>query len=258
MTTLTAVLDHRPAELVEAGLALLGKVDPAARVVLCHAGREEDFERVRYSAAVYLDDPSLRGPPRSYQSYHQLFERLLAEYVSPDPSISAVYVIEYDHFVLRADHAAQLEALAADTRADFLGKNAIDRTGVNWWHAARFRRDPAVLGHLRDVSVREDPTRLYGCLGDGFWMRREALEAYVAIGSHPPAYGELYVPTLIHHLGFRVVDVDAHSELYRHVAWGPDHDVQRVLDLAASGVTFVHPVKDPGAAAVLRDRLEPA
>lgn len=255
MTTLTAVLDHRPAEQADAGMALLREVDPDARVVLCHAGREEDFARLREPEAVYLDDPSLRGPPRGFQSYHQLFERLLAGHVAPDPSITALYVIEYDHLVLRGAHAEPLEALAERTRAAFMGKNAIDRTGVNWWHAARFRRDEALLAHLRRLSVREDPTRLFGCLGDGFWLSREALEAYVAVGRHPPAYGELYVPTLLHHLGFRVVDVDAHSELYRHVRWGPDHDVQQVLDLAAAGVTFVHPVKAPGAAAALGGRL---
>ena len=30
-------------------------------------------------------------------------------------------------------------------------------------------------------------------------------------GGHPPCYCETYVPTLLHHLGFRVVDIDAHS-----------------------------------------------
>ncbi len=56
--------------------------------------------------------------------------------------------------------------------------------------------------------MRKDLTRLYGCLGDGMWLSREALNAYVGVGEHPPCYNETYAPTLLHHLGFRVVDVD--------------------------------------------------
>ncbi len=90
--------------------------------------------------------------------------------------------------------------------------------------------------------MRKDLTRLYGCLGDGMWLSREALNAYVGVGEHPPCYNETYAPTLLHHLGFRVVDVDAPSHLYRHVRISPPFSADEVISLAKRGGTaFVHP-----------------
>jgi hypothetical protein len=92
--------------------------------------------------------------------------------------------------------------------------------------------------------VRDDPQRLYGTLGTGMWMSRAALESYVALRFHPPCYGELYVPTLLHHLGHRVVDIDAASDLYRAVRWEPEAGIEEIEELTRSGAFFVHPVKD--------------
>ena len=160
-------------------------------------------------------------------------------------------LIEYDHLILDPDFERRLAELAADTGADFLGKNCVDRTATNWEHYVRFRGDRRLLTHLRRISVRENRERLFGCLGDGMWLTREALRAYVHTGDHPPCYCETYVPTLLHHLGFRVVDIDAHSDLYRHVRWlpafGPEEAVSRFQD----GATFLHPVKDRDAVRIL-------
>ena len=84
------------------------------------------------------------------------------------------------------------------------------------------------------------------------WLSRSALKSYVEVREHPPCYCETYVPTLLHHLGFRVVDVDAHSDLYRYVRWLPVFSAEEAIALARDGAVFVHPVKDPGVARVLR------
>jgi hypothetical protein len=87
------------------------------------------------------------------------------------------------------------------------------------------------------------------------WLSRRALEAYVNVDKHPPCYCEIYVPTLLHHLGFRVVDVDAHSDLYRNVRWLPERSVAEVLELARAGAVFVHPAKDQRVNAPLRQLI---
>jgi hypothetical protein len=79
------------------------------------------------------------------------------------------------------------------------------------------------------------------------WLSRDALADYVAVDRHPPCYGELYVPTLLHHLGHRVVDADAHSGHFAHVRWDPPYTPAEVTALAAGGATCVHPVKDMDA-----------
>ena len=52
-----------------------------------------------------------------------------------------------------------------------------------------------------------------GCLGS-------ALDSYLSLEAHPRSYGELYVPTVLHHLGHRLVDIDAFSDLYTARALG--------------------------------------
>jgi hypothetical protein len=244
MTTLTVVLTHVDAATVDEQLGLLAQIAPGARFAVCHGGARDQFEAIAHPDTAFVDDPTLRGAPRSFQSYHVTFATIWERWVAQDPSITAVYLIEYDHLVLCGDFAARLAEVAARTGAGFLGKNAFVRNATNWEHYGRFRRDPALRAHLRRHSVREDPTRMYGTLGDGMWLSREALAGYVAVPEHPPCYGELYVPTLLHHLGHAVVDLDAESDLYAHVRWDPPYGAGEVEALQAAGVAFVHPVKD--------------
>jgi len=251
--TLTVVLSHLGAERVDDGMKLLRAVAPEARFVVCHAGARDDFARVRWEEKLFVDDPTLRGPPQHLQSLTQVFRAAWREYVAGDPRIDSLYLIEYDHLILDGTFEERLRRLARDTRADLLGKRCVDLTATNVAHYVRFRRDARLLRHLARVSVREDRERLFGCLGDGIWLTRAALEAYVNVPEHPPCYCEVYVPTLLHHLGFQVVDVDAHSDLYHHVRWLPERTPPEVLDLARGGEVFVHPAKDHAVIAPLLD-----
>jgi hypothetical protein len=244
MTTLTAVLTHLGAGAVDEQLALLSRIAPTERFVVCHGGRRADFEAVGAADKAFVDDPTLRGAARSLQSYHVTFEAIWRTWVADDPSITAIYLIEYDHVVLRGDYAIALAAVARRTGAGLLGKEAFVRNATNWEHYGRFRRDPALRAHLRALSVRAQRHTMYGTLGDGMWLSRAALASYVAVAQHPPCYGELYVPTLLHHLGHEIVDLDAVSDLYAHVRWDPPYDAAEARALADAGATFIHPVKD--------------
>lgn len=247
MSTLTAVLAHLPAEEVDERLALLRAISPQARFVVCYGGPQPEFDRIRHEDRVFIDDPTLRGPEQHLQSLTQTLQALWHEYVSRDDALDAVYLIEYDHLVLDPEFETRLRDLADGAGADLMGKNCVERTATNDEHYIRFRRDPRLLAHLRRLSVRDDPTRLFGCLGDGMWFSRAALRAYLDVGEHPPCYCETYVPTLLHHLGLRLLDIDAHSDLYRHVRWIPPYDTEHVLAAFAAGAAFMHPVKSAGA-----------
>jgi hypothetical protein len=244
MTTLTAVLTHLGAPMVDEQLELLSRIAPAERFVVCHGGRRQDFEAVRFAEKAFVDDPTLRGAPRSLQSYHVTFDAIWRTWVADDPSIAAVYLIEYDHLVLRGDFATALGAVAHQTGAGLLGKDAFARNATNWEHYGRFRRDPVLRAHLRGLSVRAEPDAIFGTLGNGMWLSRAALESYVAVSEHPPCYGELYVPTLLHHLGHEIVDLDAVCDLYAHVRWEPPYDAAPARALLDAGATFIHPIKD--------------
>ncbi len=225
-------------------VALLRALAPESRFVVCHGGRREDFDAIDFEDKAFIADPTLRAAPRSFQSYTETFAVVHDRWLRTDDELTSVYLIEYDHLILRPEFERSLAELARRTGASVLGKTCVERTGTNWEHYARFRRDAALLSHLRRVSVRDDPARMFGALADGLWLTRAAVESYLEVDGHPPCYAELYVPTLLYHLGHRVVDVDAVSSLYEHVRWVPPFDAEQVRDLKANGATFAHPVKD--------------
>ena len=92
--------------------------------------------------------------------------------------------------------------------------------------------------------MRDDPARLFGCLGTGFAMRRDVLASYAALEHLGGVYVELYLPTVVHHLGHRVEDMDRHGDLYHHVRAAPPYTVAEAQALARGGALVVHPLKD--------------
>lgn len=258
VSTLTAILTHVRAGEVHESLGLLRKVAPAARYVVCYGGPIGEFEQIESDHKLFINDATLRGPERHLQSLTAIFQAVWSAYFEADGSVDSLYMIEYDHLILDPRFETRLRELAARTRADLLGKNCVDCTATNEAQYVRFRSDARLIAHLRSVSVRDDPTRLFRCLGDGMWISRDALGAYVVAGEHPPCYCEVYVPTLLHHLGFRVVDVDAHSDLYLDVRWLPRFDTEQAMARFADGAAFIHPVKDPVALRAISDALAPA
>src|SRR5205807_8889654 len=92
-----------------------------------------DFEQLKAREAIFIEDPSLRGPHFD-KSLNELLKAVFERYVSDDPSIELVYLIEYDHLILRADFELRLTSLADRSGAGFLGKTASARNDSNWPH----------------------------------------------------------------------------------------------------------------------------
>jgi hypothetical protein len=243
MRFLHLLLVHQEPPAVLALRRYLAAVAPQSRFLICHGGTRASFDALDDREAIFVASPDLRSDPLTYQSYSEALEGAWSAVVRDDPAIDAVSLLEFDHLILRADFEHALADAFARSGADFLGKEAGDRTRTNWPHQIRFRGDPDLLAHLAALSVREDRTRIFGCLGTGFAMRREALAAFAAVTGRPRCFMEAYVPTLVHHLGFRVADVDAVSDVYRHVAWKPPRTIEEAIALKAAGAYCVHPVK---------------
>jgi len=243
MRTLNVLLIHLRAQEVDEHLDSLRAIAPNSRFVVCYGGDGTEFDRIREPEKAFVADPSWRGPARSYQSYNEIFAIIHDRWLRPEPELDSCFVFEFDHLILRAEFEPALREVARRTGADLLGKNCVVANGTNWHHYTRFRRDPALHEHLRSVSVRDDLSRMYGTVASGLWLTRAAIESFVAVAAHPSCYGELYVPTLLHHLGRRVVDIDAVSRLYDSVRWSPEYSAEEVAELQQHGATFVHPVK---------------
>jgi hypothetical protein len=78
-------------------------------------------------------------------------------------------------------------------------------------------------------------------------LRRDALAAFCALDDPPDYYMELFVPTVVHHLGFDVVDMDATADLYMDVRWVPPFTVDEAIAAKRAGRAFVHPFKSADA-----------
>jgi hypothetical protein len=222
----TLLVTHLDAAGVRASL---DQFPPLARVVVCHGGRREDFEAVEHAPKLFVADPSLRGPVER-QSYAALLRQAWREAVDPDADL--VYLVEYDHIVLRPDFETALRQVIEHSGADFLGKNCSRRDDTNWTHSLRARRDP------RMRRYRE----LWGCLGTGMLFRREALAA-VGEAREVPGYLELAIPTLLRAEGLRLDDVDRFSDLYAHVNAPPEKDLAALRAARSQGHFFCHPFK---------------
>lgn len=238
---ITLLLTHLDAAGVAASLA---QFPPGARVLVCHGGSREDFERIEHPDRLFADDPSLRGPLER-QSYAQVLRLAWEERIAADPAVDLVWLVEYDHVVLRDDFERALRAAIDHCGVDFLAKSCSRKDDTNWPHALRARGDPRLAG-----------AELWGCLGTGMLMRRPVLEALAALDDIP-GYLELAIPTAVRRLGFRLDDVDRFSDLYAYVNAPPDKDAAALRAAASEGHFFVHPFKQVHEVAQLRPGRRP-
>ena len=251
MAILTAILTHLDAPRVEKQLSYLRAIAPEARFVICHGGQRADFDALAEPGALFIDDPSLRGPHFDQSRNHTL-RALYDSCVRDDETIELVHVVEYDHLILRGDFERTLTELADRTGAGLLAKWASPRNDTNWSHYLRARNDAELADFIAGISRRDDPGVRFGCLGTGLLFRRDAFSAFCTLDDPLSRYFELFVPTVVHHLGFDVVDVDAVADVYMAIRWLPEFDLATALAEQRAGRTFVHPFKQIDALDALR------
>jgi hypothetical protein len=257
MAILTAIMTHLDPSLVERQLAYLRSLSPGSRFVICHGGARADFAALTGENALYIDDPSLRGPHFD-KSINHVLDAVYKSYVRDDPDVDLVYLIEYDHLILRGDFERKLAAMAEQSPAGLFAKHASARNDTNWSHYLKFRHSERLNRYITGISTRDDSDRRWGCLGTGMLVRREALAAFCALPDVPSYYVELFIPTVLYHLGFDIADVDALSDLYTTVRWLPEYSVDEAIAEKRAGRTFLHPFKQLDALAAVREAPGPA
>jgi hypothetical protein len=150
-----------------------------------------------------------------------------------------VYFAEFDHLPLVADLGRrQIERLAAEG-ADVLVHwlRRVDDTG--WHHYLYHRHDPEFHRHWARISHRADKRAVFCMLGTGSFWTREAFDAVAAEKEPFPIYLEIFLPTLAHHLGYRVRDLTDQSAWVRHFG-----DFRgKIGEAREAGAWTIHPVK---------------
>jgi N-acetylglucosaminyldiphosphoundecaprenol N-acetyl-beta-D-mannosaminyltransferase len=171
---------------------------------IAFGGSQDGFEALDYQRKVFVDDPCLRriDNQRQKQSYTGIFRAMapVIERERPD----YIYLCEYDHVPLRSDlNAMQVAEITAEG-ADVMGHWLYRVDGTSHYHMLYHQSDPGFLSYWPSVSRREEKGVVLSMFGSGSLWSREAFLAVASRTQQIPCYLELYLPTLAHHLGYRV------------------------------------------------------
>jgi hypothetical protein len=213
---------------------------PPAQLVLAYGGSRDSFGQISYEPKFFLDDPRLRtrDHQREKQSYGELF-RKTAAWLREHPECGFVYLSEYDHWPLARNLGPRLIERLRREKADVLGHEFFRRDRTSCVYYLHHLADPRFLPWLREHSRRRDPEAVFNMLGTGSFWTREAFLAVADCEETIPIYLETYLPTLAHHLGFRVRDFQEQSRFVR----GAGDLGGEIATARAAGAWTIHPVK---------------
>ena len=233
------VLSHQPLPAVNQVVRWwLDMVEPEA-LLLLHTGELRDFEQVEHPQKVHAPSARVRTKDhqREMQSYTQLFAAVRA--FCHDRSFRYVHFAEYDHLPLVRDLNLRQIELSVREDADLLAFRVGRVDGTNHVHYLNHLVDPRFLQFWESISQRSDPGVVLSMLGTGSFWRRAAFDAVAEMAEPFPMYLELYLPSLAHHLGFRVRDF---GEQNRFVL--SQGDFGPMIEQARNdGAWTLHPVK---------------
>jgi hypothetical protein len=237
---LTIILTHQPEPLVEAMVQWWQQHAPGPDILIAYGGPRERFERLNVPHKVYVDDSRLRT--RDHQRERQSFAGVFIaanEWLAQHPEYRLIHLTEFDCIPLCADVFGRLEARLAEENADVLGCRLERVDGTNHPHYLYHKADPEFETSLRELSIRRDPHVVLAMLGCVSFWKREAFTAVAEAEEASPLYLEIALPTLAHHLGFRVRNLRDQSPYVQPVG-----DLAEQLDaLRARGAWMAHPVK---------------
>jgi len=242
---INVVLCHQDAKTVETLLDLWHQTTSTDSILIAHGGARSDFETIKHRNKIFLDDPRLRvrDKQRERQSYHGIW-RATSQWLTSSPhNFDFVHVIEFDHVPLVEDLNERQIELLNNEKADVLAYHLqrIDQTSHP--HYLYHRRNPRFHGFFREISVRGNPEVALSMFGTGSFWKRDAFEAVAKIDEPFPVYLEVYLPTLAHHLGFRLRDYGKQNKFVSNLG----NRVGEIESARRAGAWTLHPVKSLSA-----------
>ena len=214
---------------------------PSESILFAYGGLRKEFDAIEHKRKFFVEDPRLRtrDHQREFQSLTRLFHGA-AEFLKTEGSESQfVHFAEYDHLPLVSDlNERQIERLAAED-ADLLGFHLHRVDGTNNPHYLYHSTNDKFASFWSALSRRSDKEVILSMFVTGSFWRREAFCAVAAVAEPFPIYLELYLPTLAHHLGFRVRDF-AEQDCFVRVL---KDETGHIEQARAEGAWTLHPVK---------------
>jgi hypothetical protein len=235
------ILAHQEASAVEKILEYWMNFVPPEDLLIAYGGvNRDEFARIKHPQKLFIDDPRLRT--RSHVLEKQSYTRVLREtcrWPRMRETFTHVYLAESDLFPVSEDLSPCLLSRLREANADVLFYHLKRVDGTNWCHLLYHQSFPGFPAFLTSISRRHEREVILNAIGCGSFWTKSALETVAEIDEIEPVYLELFLPTVAHHLGFRVVEF---SEQNRFISVIPKNRAT-VSDCKASGALFVHPVK---------------
>ena len=239
--TLTAILTHQRATEAAAMAAWWAEHCRGTDALVVYGGPPAEFAALDVPRKVLVSDPRLRtvDHQRERQSFHGVFSAI-GSWLAGHPQYERIHFTEYDCVPLCDDLPQRLDERLGAEQADVIGCRVERIDGTNHPHYLYHTGDAGFRALIRRISVRQDRRVVLAMLGCmSFWKRR-AFEAVAAVDDSSPYYLELTIPTVAHHLGYRVRGMTDQSAFVR-----PDGNPgAHLAALRSAGAWMAHPVKD--------------
>jgi len=208
-------------------------------VLVAFGGTGDDFREVADAQKIFVNDARLRtrDHQREFQSYGAIFREASA-WMRGRP-YDCVHFCEYDHVPLAKD-LNRLQAARLDAEdADVLGCRLLRVDGTNHPHYLQHASHPRFHKHWEAVSRRDDPRTVLSMFITGSVWRREAFDAVAGTDEPFPMYLEIFLPTLAHHLGFRLRGLQDQDRFVDNLG----DKAGEIAEARRAGAWGVHPVK---------------
>ena len=239
---LNLLLSHQSAAAVVKMLAYWSQRVPNESILLAYGGLRKEFDAIGHTQKFHVEDPRLRtrDHQREFQSYTRLFQRAAEVLETDGRKFQFIHFAEYDHLPLVADlNKRQVERLKSEN-ADLLGFHLHRVDGTSNPHFLYHAGNNQFASFWSALSRRPDHQVILSMFGSGSFWKREAFCAVAAVAEPFPIYLELYLPTLAHHLGFRVRDFAGQDHFIRVLKDETGHIEQAWKE----GAWTLHPVKN--------------
>jgi hypothetical protein len=236
---LNLILTHQPPAQVARMLAWWEQWVRSENILLAYGGPESALAEIAHSQKIFIADPRLRtgDHQRELQSYTEIYQKAGAWLRAHGQQF--VYFAEFDQLPVRADFLECYRQRLAAEQADVLAYKLWRVDGTSHPHYLFHSCQPGMAEFWESVSCRAEKQVVLSMLGTGSFWTREAFLAVAECTEPFPIYHEIYIPTLAHHLGFRLRDLAEQNQ------WVKSHPaLDGALEQAQrAGAWTLHPVK---------------
>lgn len=236
----TVLLTHQSRDAVVRMRDYWCELDAEQDFIIAYGGPVASWQE-EMPDLVRVDDPQLRtrDHPRERQSYLGVLQAVLPKVMALDAT--HVHLAEFDEIPVVPDLNARLTALMEKEGADVLGHRLFRVDDTTQPHCMDHVRDEDFVRYWKGISLRPDPGVVLSMLGCGSFWKRDCFAAVASLQPPLRIYLELFLPTAVHHLGYRVRPISNQD-----VFMAPEliKKKQDLSDYRQQGAWRVHPVKE--------------